>query len=70
MARVSIEDCQKIVENRFVLVAMTAKRVRQLLDGEPALVVSKNKEIVTALREIAEEKITSDYHDDFFSEES
>lgn len=53
MARVTIEDCLEKVENRYELVHLTAKRVKQLRDGEPSTVKSKNKEIVTALREIA-----------------
>jgi DNA-directed RNA polymerase subunit omega len=53
MARVTIEDCLEKVENRYELVHLCAKRVKQLRNGEPATVKSKNKEIVTALREIA-----------------
>ena len=57
MARVTIEDCLEKVENRYELVHLTAKRVKQLREGADALVKSKNKEIVTALREIAAEKV-------------
>jgi DNA-directed RNA polymerase subunit omega len=57
MARVTIEDCLDKVENRYELVHLTVKRVKQLREGDDALVKSKNKEIVTALREIAAEKI-------------
>ena len=53
MARVTIEDCLEKVENRYELVHLTAKRVKQLRDGDSATVKSKNKEVVTALREIA-----------------
>lgn len=53
MARVTIEDCLNNVPNRFALVHMTAQRVRQLRDGAPPLLESKNKEVVQALREIA-----------------
>ena len=53
MARVTIEDCLEHVENRFALVHVTADRVRQLLHGAPRHVECKNKDIVTALREIA-----------------
>ncbi len=60
MARVTIEDCLLQVPNRFSLVHLTVERARQLqLDAEP-LVESKNKEVVTALREIAAHKITID----------
>ena len=54
MARVSIEDCLEHMENRFALVAVAADRARQLMDGSTSRIDSKNKEGVTALREIAE----------------
>ncbi len=57
MARVTIEDCLEKVENRYELVHLTAKRVKQLREGEEALVKSKNKVVVTALREIAADKV-------------
>lgn len=70
MARVTIEDCLERVENRYELVHLCTKRVKQLRDGEDPLVRSKNKEIVTALREIAAGKITHaevmEYDDDEF----
>ncbi len=57
MARVSIEDCLTTIENRFVLVAVASHRTRRLMGGADPLVNSKNKEAVTALREIAEGRI-------------
>lgn len=54
MARISIEDCLRHIENRFALVAVASDRTRRLINGEDALVKSKNKDAVTALREIAE----------------
>ncbi|MFK7872644.1 MAG: DNA-directed RNA polymerase subunit omega [Oligoflexales bacterium] len=54
MARVSIEDCTAVMPNRFQLVLAAASRARQLMAGEDSFVKSKNKEGVTALREIAE----------------
>ncbi len=57
MARVTIEDCLRQVPNRFALIHLAAKRVRQFYKGAPALVKSDNKEIVVALREIAAAKI-------------
>lgn len=54
MARVSIEDCLDVLENRFALVTVASTRTRQLMGGEEPLVRSKNKHAVTALREIAE----------------
>jgi DNA-directed RNA polymerase subunit omega len=59
MARVSIEDCLNVLENRFALVTVAAARTRQLMNGEEAMVKSKNKMAVTALREIAEGFVTS-----------
>ena len=54
MARVTIEDCLKEVNNRFMLVHLGAKRVIQLRKGATPLVEApKNKEVVLALREIA-----------------
>lgn len=59
MARVSIEDCLARIDNKFVLVAVAAHRARQLLTGDEATVRSKNKEAVTALREVAEGNIVT-----------
>ncbi|MBP1729692.1 MAG: DNA-directed polymerase subunit omega [Deltaproteobacteria bacterium] len=53
MARITVEDCMKRVETRFELVHLAAKRSKQLVKGSRPLVQSTNKEIVTALREIA-----------------
>lgn len=53
MARVTVEDCLEKVPNRFHLVTVTVKRAKMLLRGARPLVESDNKEIVTALREIA-----------------
>lgn len=57
MARISIEDCLDQLNNRFVLVHLVSERARQLLKGSTALVRCKNKQIVTALREVAAHKI-------------
>lgn len=53
MARVTIEDCLGNVENMYELVHLVTKRTRQLYLGDTPLVNSKNRMIVTALREIA-----------------
>ncbi len=53
MARVTVEDCLAKVDNRFTLVHLAAKRVRQLREGAPPYLESKNKEVVLALREVA-----------------
>jgi DNA-directed RNA polymerase subunit omega len=58
VARITIEDCLKRVNNRFLLVNMVAKRVRQIREGSDYLVSSpKNEDIVVALREVAAGKI-------------
>jgi len=57
MARVTVEDCFKRVPNRFLLVHVATKRVRQLLEGSPRLVKSDNENVVTALREISAGKV-------------
>lgn len=54
MARISIEDCLENIENRFALVTIASHRTRQLMNGKTPFIKSKNKEAVTALREIAE----------------
>lgn len=54
MARVTVEDCLIRVPNRFELVHIAAKRVRQMREGAQYLVHSpKNEDIVISLREIA-----------------
>ncbi|MBI2890043.1 MAG: DNA-directed RNA polymerase subunit omega [Nitrospirae bacterium] len=53
MARITVEDCLDRVDNRFELILMASQRVKQLLNGSRPLVECDNKEIVTALREIA-----------------
>ena len=53
MARVTVEDCIEKVPNRFALVILVAKRAKQLLKGASPTVESKNKYIVSTLREVA-----------------
>jgi DNA-directed RNA polymerase subunit omega len=53
MARITVEDCLRQVDNRFSLVHLAAKRVRQLKEGAVPFLPAKNKEIVVSLREIA-----------------
>lgn len=66
MARITVEDCLEVVDNRFELVMMAAKRARQLANGvEPQLDNSENddKPTVLALREIAARSIDQNYID-------
>ena len=65
MARITVEDCTKIVPNRFHLVQMASIRTKQLKKGARSLVPGdENKEVVTALREIAAGFIQPDYPDE------
>lgn len=62
MARITCEDCLEQIgdDNRFNLVHLTVKRVKQHRHGEPFLVEGKNKEIVMTLREIAADEVRFD----------
>lgn len=62
MARVTVEDCiKKVQNNRFALVALAAERVKHIRSGAPITVAgfnpqkdkNKEKDTVIALREIA-----------------
>jgi DNA-directed RNA polymerase subunit omega len=58
VARITVEDCLKKVPNRFILVNMVAKRVRQIREGSEYLVSSpKNEDVVVSLREVAAGKV-------------
>ena len=60
MARITVEDCLNVVENRFELVLMASKRARQLATGVEATLDNsehQDKPTVLALREIAARKI-------------
>ena len=60
MARVTIEDCLKNVDNRFTLVHLAAKRIRQVREGADLLVkASSNEDVVTVLREIAAGRVVA-----------
>ena len=55
MARVTVEDCVKIVESRFELILIASERARILSKGaQPLLDRDRDKNPVVALREIAE----------------
>jgi len=60
MARITVEDCLARVDNRFKLVHLAARRVRQLRTGSKPLSDRDNKDVVLALREIAGGDITMD----------
>ncbi len=55
MARVTVEDCLEVLNNRFELVMLASKRARQLMRGsvDPTVPWENDKPTVVALREIA-----------------
>lgn len=57
MARVTVEDCLEVVDNRFALVHAATHRTKQLFKGSHPLIDCKNREVVTSLREIADNKV-------------
>ncbi|MDN5924585.1 MAG: DNA-directed RNA polymerase subunit omega [Xanthomonadales bacterium] len=65
MARITVEDCLKVVDNRFELVMMATKRARQLANGaEPMVEPGDDKPTVLALREIAGHRIDAERIDE------
>ena len=61
MARITIEDCLKKVNNRFIVVQMANARIKQIIKGSKLLVdAPENKTVVVALREIAAGKVMLD----------
>ncbi|MGE4553455.1 MAG: DNA-directed RNA polymerase subunit omega [Desulfovibrionaceae bacterium] len=67
MARITVEDCLAKVGNRFLITQMAIKRVKQYREGYEPLLNTKNKEVVTALREIAAGKVLPSEHVDHSS---
>ena len=57
MSRITVEDCLEKINHRFELVMLASKRARQLFRGAKPLIESENREVVVALREIAEGKV-------------
>ena len=65
MARITVEDCLKNVDNLFDLVMVAAKRARRLANGaEPMVDWENDKPTVVALREVAEGLVDRDILDD------
>ena len=67
MARITVEDCLKQIPNRYEMVKLAAKRVKQpAVDGrEPTVDPEDDKPPVIALREIAAGLVTFDNIDSF-----
>ncbi|MEB2592884.1 DNA-directed RNA polymerase subunit omega [Burkholderia multivorans] len=53
MARITVEDCLKQIQNRFELALAATYRARQLAQGHTPKIESRDKPTVVALREIA-----------------
>tara|TARA_A100001011_G_C13880009_1_gene662550 strand:- start:31 stop:438 length:408 start_codon:yes stop_codon:yes gene_type:complete len=61
MARITVEDCVDKFSSRFELVLVASNRARKLYSGEsPTVEVDNDKNTVIALREIAEETLTTE----------
>ena len=61
MARITVEDCIDKFPSRFELVLVASNRARKLHSGEnPTVEIDKDKHTVIALREIAEETLTTE----------
>lgn len=61
MARITVEDCLKNIDNQFDLVMVAAKRARRLANGaDPLVEIENDKPTVLALREIADGLINAE----------
>ncbi len=61
MARITVEDCLKKIDNQYDLVLLAKERTSQLNSGAEMLVEKDNdKNTVVALREIGEGKVAID----------
>lgn len=60
MARITIEDCLKVIDNRFDIVLLASERARKLMRGsvDPLVPEKRDKATVIALREIAKGCLT------------
>ena len=57
MARITVDDTLSQINNRFVVAQLAFRRVRMYRQGHKPLIDADNKEVVTALREIAAGKV-------------
>ena len=61
MARITVEDCIDKFPSRFELVLVASNRARKLYSGDnPTVEIDNDKNTVIALREIAEETLTTE----------
>ena len=57
MARITVDDCLKLIPNRFELALAATYRARQLTNGAaPMVEANRDKPTVIALREMAQKK--------------
>ncbi len=57
MARITVDDCMKIIPNRFEMSLAATYRARQLSNGaQPMIDATRDKPTVIALRELAASK--------------
>jgi DNA-directed RNA polymerase subunit omega len=57
MARITVDDCLKLIPNRFELTLAATYRARQLSNGAaPMVEPNRDKPTVIALREMAQQK--------------
>ena len=61
MARVTIEDCLKRIDNSYDIVSLASQRAKDLLDGSEPKIEYQGKPAVVALKEIAEGLIDMTY---------
>lgn len=61
MARITIEDCLKNIDNAFDIVTLASRRAKDLIEGSTPLIDCKDKPTVVALREIAASHVGMDY---------
>lgn len=60
MARITVEDCVRIVPNRFELCLIASNRAKSILSGAPTTLDRKEKPSVISLREIADGLVAVD----------
>ena len=57
MARITVDDCLRIIPNRFEMSLAATYRARQITNGaQPMLEANRDKPTVIALRELASSK--------------
>jgi DNA-directed RNA polymerase subunit omega len=61
MARITVDDCLRIIPNRFEMSLAATYRARQITNGaQPMLEANRDKPTVIALRELAGGKYGSE----------